>query len=42
MDDYRVVADAIAADIEAGRLRPGDRLPPQRRFARQRGIAGST
>ncbi|SEC10023.1 DNA-binding transcriptional regulator, MocR family, contains an aminotransferase domain [Amycolatopsis tolypomycina] len=42
MDDYRVVADALAADIEAGRLRPGDRLPPQRRFARQRGIAGST
>ncbi|WP_410591598.1 PLP-dependent aminotransferase family protein [Amycolatopsis sp. lyj-23] len=42
MDDYRVVADAIAADIAAGRLRPGDRLPPQRRFARQRGIAGST
>ncbi|MFJ7218237.1 PLP-dependent aminotransferase family protein [Amycolatopsis sp. NPDC098790] len=42
MDDYRVVADALAADIEAGRLRPGDRLPPQRRFARQRGIASST
>jgi DNA-binding transcriptional MocR family regulator len=42
MDDYRVVADALAADIEAGRLRPGDRLPPQRRFARHRGIANST
>ncbi|QYN16637.1 PLP-dependent aminotransferase family protein [Amycolatopsis sp. DSM 110486] len=42
MDDYRVVADELAADIEAGRLRPGDRLPPQRRFARDRGIAGST
>jgi DNA-binding transcriptional MocR family regulator len=42
MDDYRVVADALAADIEAGRLRPGDRLPPQRRFARQRGLANST
>ena len=42
MDDYRVVADALAADIEAGRLRPGDRLPPQRRFARERGIANST
>jgi DNA-binding transcriptional MocR family regulator len=42
MDDYRVVADALAADINAGRLRPGDRLPPQRRFARQRGIANST
>jgi DNA-binding transcriptional MocR family regulator len=42
MDDYRVVADTLAADIEAGRLRPGDRLPPQRGFARQRGIANST
>src|SRR5436305_7598054 len=42
MDDYRVVADALAADSLAGRLRPGDRLPPQRRFARERGIANST
>ncbi|QWF81810.1 aminotransferase-like domain-containing protein [Amycolatopsis sp. CA-230715] len=40
--DYRVVADRIAADIESGRLRPGDRLPPQRRFARQHDIANST
>jgi DNA-binding transcriptional MocR family regulator len=30
---YRGLADAIALDIEAGRLRPGDRLPPQRRLA---------
>lgn len=42
MDDYRRVADAVAADIAAGRLRPGDRLPPQRAFARRRGIAAST
>jgi DNA-binding transcriptional MocR family regulator len=42
MDDYRLIADALAADIAAGRLRPGDQLPPQRRFARQRGIASST
>ncbi|MBE1536068.1 aminotransferase-like domain-containing protein [Actinomadura algeriensis] len=42
MDDYRRVADAVAADIAAGRLRPGDRLPPQRAFARERGIAPST
>src|SRR5690348_8762182 len=42
MDDYRRVADAVAADIAAGRLRPGDRLPPQRTFARRRGIAAST
>ncbi|NYI06527.1 aminotransferase-like domain-containing protein [Allostreptomyces psammosilenae] len=42
MEDYRLVADAVAADIAAGRLRPGDRLLPQRAFARQRGIANST
>ncbi|RSN69875.1 aminotransferase-like domain-containing protein [Actinomadura sp. WAC 06369] len=42
MDDYRRVADTVAADIAAGRLRPGDRLPPQRAFARERGIAPST
>jgi DNA-binding transcriptional MocR family regulator len=40
--DYRTVADAIAADIAAGRLRPGTRLPPQRDFAYARGIAVST
>ncbi|WP_030810054.1 PLP-dependent aminotransferase family protein [Streptomyces sp. NRRL S-337] len=42
MDDYRVLADGLAADIAAGRLRPGDRLPPLRRFARDRRIASST
>ncbi|MFC4590192.1 aminotransferase-like domain-containing protein [Sphaerisporangium corydalis] len=42
MEDYRRVADAVAADIAAGRLRPGDQLPPQRAFARRRGIAAST
>lgn len=42
MDDFRVIADALAADITAGRLLPGDRLPPQRRFARRHGIAAST
>lgn len=40
--DFRSVADAIAADIAAGRLRPGERLPPQRDFAYARGIAVST
>ncbi len=39
MDDYRTLADALAADVDAGRLRPGERLPTQRRFARDRGIA---
>ncbi|MDL4821074.1 aminotransferase-like domain-containing protein [Actinomadura opuntiae] len=42
MDDYRKIADVLAAQIADGRLRAGDRLPPQRRFARQHGIAGST
>ena len=42
MEDYRLIADALADDIAAGRLRPGDRLPPQRVFARSRGIAAST
>ncbi len=42
MDDYRALADAVAADIRAGRLRAGDRLPTQRRFARDRRIAVST
>ncbi len=40
--EYQRVADAVAAQIADGRLRPGDRLPPQRRFARQHGIAAST
>jgi DNA-binding transcriptional MocR family regulator len=42
MDDYRSIAQSIADDIGAGRLRPGDRLLPQREFAYQRGIAAST
>ncbi|MGW3345142.1 aminotransferase-like domain-containing protein [Nonomuraea rubra] len=42
MEDYRRIADSVAADIAAGRLRPGDRLPPQRVFARRHGIADST
>ena len=42
MGDYRRIADRVAGDIASGRLRPGQQLPPQRVFARQRGIAGST
>ncbi|GAA1232292.1 PLP-dependent aminotransferase family protein [Prauserella halophila] len=41
-EDYRAIADAVAAEIASGRLRVGEQLPPQRRFARRRGIAGST
>ncbi len=39
---YQTIADAIAADIASGTLRPGARLPPQREFAYARGIAVST
>jgi DNA-binding transcriptional MocR family regulator len=42
VDEYRLLADQLAADIAAGRLRAGERLEPQRRFARRRGIASST
>ncbi|WP_405506670.1 PLP-dependent aminotransferase family protein [Streptomyces cyaneofuscatus] len=42
MKDYRSVADAVAAEIGAGRIKAGDRLPTQREFARQHGIADST
>lgn len=42
MDDYRRIADRIADDIAAGRLAPGQQLPPQRRFARRHRIAPST
>ena len=40
--EYVKLADAIASDISNGTLRPGDRLPPQRNFAYDRGIAVST
>ncbi|WP_433341135.1 PLP-dependent aminotransferase family protein [Streptomyces sp. CA-253872] len=42
MDDYLRHAHVLATRILAGRLRPGDRLPPQRVFAREQGIAAST
>ncbi|GHI06284.1 GntR family transcriptional regulator [Streptomyces cellostaticus] len=42
MDDYRRIADRIADGITGGRLRPGQRLPPQRAFARRHKIAAST
>ncbi|GAA1274810.1 PLP-dependent aminotransferase family protein [Saccharothrix xinjiangensis] len=40
--DYRDIADRLARDIAGGALKPGDRLPPQRRFARTHRIAVST
>ncbi len=35
---YLAIADAMAADIAAGRLRPGQRLPPHRALAEALGI----
>lgn len=40
--NYRELADRVVADVRAGKLRPGDRLPPQRDFAHSQGIAVST
>ena len=39
---YRQVADRIAAEIEAGRLRPGARLPGERALAEEYGVAIGT
>ncbi|MEU7578749.1 PLP-dependent aminotransferase family protein [Streptomyces sp. NPDC041068] len=41
-DDFRLVADEVAREIESGALRSGEQLPPQRVFARRRRIANST
>jgi DNA-binding transcriptional MocR family regulator len=40
--EYLKLADAVAVEIASGALKPGDRLPPQRGFAYERGIAVST
>ncbi|WP_291859648.1 PLP-dependent aminotransferase family protein [Bradyrhizobium sp.] len=40
--EYARLADAVAAEIASGALKPGDRLPPQRVFAYERKIATST
>lgn len=39
---YRAVADAMMADIKAGRLKPGDRLPPHRDLAWALGMTVGT
>src|SRR5215831_10120419 len=39
---YTTLVDALAADISAGTLKAGERLPPQRHFAYAKGIAAST
>ena len=40
--NYIELADEVVGEIRAGKLRPGDRMPPQREFAHGRGIAAST
>jgi DNA-binding transcriptional MocR family regulator len=40
--EYLKLADTVAAEIASGALKSGDRLPPQRSFAYERGIAVST
>lgn len=39
---YLAVVEAIAADLAGGRLRPGDRLPPQRELAFRLGVTVGT
>lgn len=39
---YLAIADAIEADLKAGRLTPGDRLPAQRQLAGQLGLDFTT
>jgi DNA-binding transcriptional MocR family regulator len=39
---YLAIAEAIQADIAAGRLAPGDRLPPQRELAQRLGLDFTT
>ena len=42
MAAYTAIVDQLVAAITAGRLKGGDRLPPQRTFAYEKGIAAST
>src|SRR5262245_34554933 len=39
---YLAIADAIAADLAAGRLKSGERLPPQRELAWKLGVTVGT
>jgi DNA-binding transcriptional MocR family regulator len=39
---YRALATAIAADVQAGKLRAGDKLPPQRDLADALGVTVTT
>jgi DNA-binding transcriptional MocR family regulator len=42
LDRYKQYADEIAQRIQAGHLKPGDRLPSVREAKRQRGVSAST
>jgi DNA-binding transcriptional MocR family regulator len=35
---YRAIAEALLADVQSGRLKPGHRLPPQRQLAKELGV----
>ena len=39
---YRAIVDTLAADITAGRIKPGTRLPPQRDMAERLGLSLGT
>src|SRR5580765_8461638 len=39
---YQSIADQIGREIEAGRMKPGSRLPTQRALARQLGVTLTT
>jgi DNA-binding transcriptional MocR family regulator len=39
---YQAIADAIGREIDAGRMKPGSRLPTQRALARQLGVTLTT
>src|SRR5436190_23904728 len=39
---YQAIADQIGREIEAGRMKPGSRLPTQRDLARQLGVTLTT
>ena len=35
---YLAIAEALLADVQSGRLKPGHRLPPQRTLAKELGV----
>ena len=35
---YLAIAEALLADVQSGRLKPGHRLPPQRQLAKELGV----